>query len=188
VNTDKDLDAATTARKWLKDRYIEVFPSTVDLMWSVVNAQYEGQSPSDADVVSALRLVERARADQRYVEHQLITAARSRGVTWTVIAEALELESPQAAQRRAKLVSPTGRQIVPATVGSYIEATTYAHHGDEDGLTVDEIRTAAVEAALSAGVPGPITDDTPITKRHFGAMSQAVSRAARHKRTGNPPA
>ncbi|MET9928554.1 MULTISPECIES: DNA-binding protein [unclassified Streptomyces] len=54
-----------------------------------------------ADVMAALTLLPRARADLDVLEASLLFVARDLGLTWQDIAYGLGLRSPQAAQKRA---------------------------------------------------------------------------------------
>lgn len=58
--------------------------------------------PQDAEdkAFQALRLIPGRRREMNEIEYRLIAAVRSEGVTWKVIASALCLDSPQAAQQR----------------------------------------------------------------------------------------
>jgi hypothetical protein len=61
----------------------------------------------DADLLAALRLLPAARGELDQLEAALLFAARSAGLSWRRVSEAMGLASPQAAQQRFDRV--TGR-------------------------------------------------------------------------------
>jgi hypothetical protein len=71
----------------------------------------EGEPPvEDADVMAALTLAPRARAELDALEASLLEMAKGRGMTWQQIAFGLGLGTPQAArQRYERLVGRTAR-------------------------------------------------------------------------------
>ncbi|MFI5931027.1 DNA-binding protein [Actinoplanes sp. NPDC051494] len=66
---------------------------------SIVAAPHE-EAVDRSDLVAALTLLPSARADLNAIELDLITASRSRGMTWQDIAFGLGLNTPQAAKQR----------------------------------------------------------------------------------------
>ncbi|MEU1133606.1 DNA-binding protein [Streptomyces sp. NPDC005900] len=79
-----------------------------------------GRRPADApemdrtDVMAALTLLPRARADLDVLEASLLFIAREMGLTWQDIAYGLGLKSPQAAQKRAGRGTPGAGTAPPA--------------------------------------------------------------------------
>lgn len=59
-----------------------------------------GQAIQPKDAANALRLVGPVRGQMDGLERRLIDTARELGLTWKQIAQALGLDSPQAAQQR----------------------------------------------------------------------------------------
>jgi hypothetical protein len=89
-----NLGAGTlAARPW---RPASVPPSAVDLahfaLWRSADLAAE-------DIVSALALLPAARAEVEGLEAGLLFVARSAGLTWAQIAEAMGFNSPQACQQ-----------------------------------------------------------------------------------------
>ncbi|GAA1765228.1 DNA-binding protein [Luedemannella helvata] len=71
-------------------------PSAVDLTHFAV---WRSADLTDADLLSALTLLPAARAEVDGLEAGLLFAARSAGLTWPQIAEAMGFNSPQACQQ-----------------------------------------------------------------------------------------
>lgn len=71
-------------------------PAAVDL---VQYALWRAEGLSPDDVLSALSLMPAARAEIEGVETGLLFIARSSGLTWAQIAEAMGFRSPQACQQ-----------------------------------------------------------------------------------------
>lgn len=97
---------ALSPRPW---RPVPVPPSAVDLahyaLWRSADLASEG-------VLSALALVPAARAEVDGLESGLLFAARSAGLTWAQIAEAMGFNSPQACQQHCNRLA--ARQGAPA--------------------------------------------------------------------------
>jgi hypothetical protein len=74
-------------------------PAAVDLI-QFATWQARISRPSDEDLLAALALLPAARAEVDQLEVALLSAARSRGFSWSRISLALGLRSPQAAQQR----------------------------------------------------------------------------------------
>ena len=67
----------------------------------VARAPHESSTTvDDDDLRDALILLDRARRSVDAIEFQLLRAARERNMTWKTIAQALDMDSPQAAQQR----------------------------------------------------------------------------------------
>jgi hypothetical protein len=81
-------------------------PSAVDLVHLVLWRARRGAA-DDADLLAALRLLPAARAELDQLEAALLFTARSAGLSWRRVSEAMGLASPQAAQQRFDRV--TGR-------------------------------------------------------------------------------
>ncbi|WP_131740234.1 DNA-binding protein [Actinomadura roseirufa] len=90
-----DLGADTLdARPW---RPSPVPPSAVDL---VQYAVWRSADLDPKDVLSALALLRAARAEVEGLESALLFIARSAGLTWAQMADAMGFNSPQACQQR----------------------------------------------------------------------------------------
>lgn len=85
--------AALDARPW---RPPPVPPSAVDL---VQFALWRAADLASEDLLSALALLPAARAEIEELEAGLLFVARSAGLTWAQIAEAMGFNSPQACQQ-----------------------------------------------------------------------------------------
>jgi len=70
------------------------------LAGGVITIAAEEPEVDHNDLLAALTLVPNVRADLDALEFQLITAARSRGMTWQDVAFGLGLNTPQAAKQR----------------------------------------------------------------------------------------
>jgi hypothetical protein len=84
---------ALAARPW---RPAPVPPSAVDL---VQFALWRSADLASADILSALALLPAARAEVEGIEAGLIFVARSAGLTWAQMADAMGFNSPQACQQ-----------------------------------------------------------------------------------------
>lgn len=113
-----DLGAAELSdRPWQGSA---VPPSAIDLvlffLWRDAGlARDEGDSQANA-ADAALRLLPAARAELDQIETGLLFAARTRGLTWVQMAEAMGLNSPQACQQRFDRL--TSRRTQPASGSS----------------------------------------------------------------------
>lgn len=88
--------AGLAPRPWQRP---PVPPSAVDLVLD--HLWRAGQGTADqAATTAALRLLTAARAEVDQLETAVLFTARSQGMTWSQIAAALGLGSPQAAQQR----------------------------------------------------------------------------------------
>ena len=81
-------------------------PSAVDLIQFAVWRARTGDS-YDEVLLAALTLLAAARAEVDQIEAALLFAARTRGLSWSRISQAVGFRSPQAAQQRFDRV--TGR-------------------------------------------------------------------------------
>lgn len=85
--------AALDARPW---RPAPVPPSAVDLTQF---ALWRSAELTSEDILSALALLPAARAEVEGLEAGLLFTARSAGLTWAQMAEAMGFKSPQACQQ-----------------------------------------------------------------------------------------
>lgn len=119
--THAEQDAATQlteARRTIQDRGAASLPrqpwlarrqphSDAELIRYVLWRTGEGpEAVIDTDaILAALQLAPSARAELDQLEAGLLFAARSRGLTWPQIAQALGLASAQAAQQRCERIA-----------------------------------------------------------------------------------
>ncbi|MEY9946129.1 DNA-binding protein [Kitasatospora sp. GAS1066B] len=97
----------------------------------------EGEPEVDrSDILAALSLVPRARAEMDDLEAGLLGMARGRGLTWQEVAFGLGLGTPQAARQRYERLA--GRSAAAADAGA----------GAADAGAAD---TAAADAAAASG-------------------------------------
>lgn len=89
---------ALAGRPW---RPAPIPPSAVDLAHFALSrcADLAPENLSAADIAAALTLLPAARAEVDALETGVLFAARSAGMTWTQIAEAMGFNSPQACQQ-----------------------------------------------------------------------------------------
>lgn len=85
--------AALDARPW---RPAPVAPSAVDLTQF---ALWRSADLTSEDILSALALLPAARAEVEGLEAGLLFTARSAGLTWAQMADAMGFKSPQACQQ-----------------------------------------------------------------------------------------
>lgn len=101
----RGADAIGT-RPW---RPAPIPPSAVDL---VQYAVWRSADLATEDLMSALTLLPAARAEVDGLEAGLLFAARSAGLTWAQMADALGFNSPQACQQHYNRL--TARQVGPS--------------------------------------------------------------------------
>lgn len=130
--------------------------------WQAITATLDGERP---DVLSALALTTRLRADLDRAERQLIRLARDRGASWQEIAVSLGLRSRQAAEQRwlrlsgasSRDVTETRRQrSVDKSTGEQIVALRAAVAELTDQVD-NPLARMTLKIALSAS-PGALYD------------------------------
>ncbi|MGP9604500.1 MULTISPECIES: hypothetical protein [unclassified Brachybacterium] len=75
------------------------------LRYALWRANRADGAASPEELKAALTMIETARSDLDSLEVALLLTARAEGMTWAEVAEALGLQSPQAAQQRYQRVS-----------------------------------------------------------------------------------
>ncbi|MFF2024265.1 DNA-binding protein [Streptomyces sp. NPDC058171] len=81
--------------------------------WAAGGRDTDAPEMDRTDIMAALTLLPRARADLDVLEASLLFVARDMGLTWQDVAYGLGLRSPQAAQKRAGRGTQSTGQTAP---------------------------------------------------------------------------